>query len=102
MPISPVFPPFDALSLRARLDLAHPTGLNAFHQGGVAKQSYFTILMGNRFTFNSIQGVHRNTCKLSIAGGRGISDDESFFVDSLCEPCYVEVGSAHRRRSIDL
>jgi hypothetical protein len=27
---SPVFPPFDVLSLRARLDLAHPTGLRAF------------------------------------------------------------------------
>jgi hypothetical protein len=28
-PFSPVFPPFDVLPLRARLDLAHPTGLNA-------------------------------------------------------------------------
>jgi hypothetical protein len=25
-PFSPVFPPFDVLPLRARLDLAHPTG----------------------------------------------------------------------------
>ena len=32
-PFSPVFPPFDVLSLRARLDLAHPTGLNALHTG---------------------------------------------------------------------
>jgi hypothetical protein len=32
-PFSPVFPPFDVLSLRARLDLAHPTGLNALHRG---------------------------------------------------------------------
>ena len=32
-PYSPVFPPFDVLSLRARLDLAHPTGLNALHRG---------------------------------------------------------------------
>ena len=27
-PFSPVFPPFDVLPLRARLGLAHPTGLN--------------------------------------------------------------------------
>ena len=31
-PFSPVFPPIDVLSLRARLDLAHPTGLNAMHR----------------------------------------------------------------------
>ena len=32
-PFSPVFPPFNVLPLRARLDLAHPTGLNALHRG---------------------------------------------------------------------
>jgi len=37
-PFSPVFPPFDVLSLRARLDLAHPTGLNALHRGKLRRR----------------------------------------------------------------
>jgi len=37
-PFSPVFPPFDVLPLRARLDLAHPTGLNALHRGKLCRR----------------------------------------------------------------
>jgi hypothetical protein len=37
-PFSPVFPPFEVLSLRARLDLARPTGSNALHRGKLCRR----------------------------------------------------------------
>jgi hypothetical protein len=61
-PFSPVFPPFDVLSLRARLDLAHPTGLNALHRGKLRRRraQEYRLVPDSRFSLEAVGEVRRH------------------------------------------